>query len=284
MSQDVRPELLVSLVYDMALVSGIQEKLRSIVYDFNLDRGSVLSHRLFSLAVYYCLCRCVHPSGLTLGEEFTELVPSQSPRRRWDRVRWTGASLAMHAVRLYLLPRMRQQGGLVASLVEFLTVVCGDAWFCLSPQPGALSLMEERLQPHRPVGVRAGPKLQFPPYLFPLLGSVILVKATLAFLHSVRASKSIGKLAEVNHADESSEASYSGNCSVCMSSMQVPTATVCGHVFCWECILEWTRGEKPACPSCRTECLPQDLLPLVHYAPVSSDWKPFWQRPLLISE
>ena len=50
-------------------------------------------------------------------------------------------------------------------------------------------------------------------------------------------------------------------CTLCLEPMRDPSVTNCGHVFCWECIVDWCR-EKPECPLCRQECLPQRVLQL----------------------
>jgi len=81
-----------------------------------------------------------------------------------------------------------------------------------------------------------------------------------------KSNDSVGEAAGVLSRVKMPRLSQTPNCLICMSPSKVPTITLCGHLFCWECIAIWLQAHN-GCPICRSTCLVQNLLPIRHYLP-----------------
>jgi hypothetical protein len=59
-------------------------------------------------------------------------------------------------------------------------------------------------------------------------------------------------------------------CTICRRDRIHPAApSSCGHVCCWNCLIQWVSTVRPECPLCRSPCKAQDIIALHNYDPVS---------------
>ena len=55
------------------------------------------------------------------------------------------------------------------------------------------------------------------------------------------------------------------NCLLCLDIRKDTSVTICGHLFCWGCIIRYLQT-NPNCPFCRQECHPQNVIFLQNFS------------------
>jgi len=60
----------------------------------------------------------------------------------------------------------------------------------------------------------------------------------------------------------SSEYDERFECNICLSGVEEPVVTRCGHLFCWPCLYRWLHSNHPDCPVCKAGVTPENVIPL----------------------
>lgn len=108
------------------------------------------------------------------------------------------------------------------------------------------------------VRVRHWLNVNYSPYGYKVLGFITLLQLFLVFVTNVKlqlknsnspkpTSTSLTKTTE----NQQSQRNAIGiKCVLCLEVRQNTSTMVCGHLFCWNCILDWL-DQKEECPVCR---------------------------------
>ena len=106
--------------------------------------------------------------------------------------------------------------------------------------------------------------LQFSKYL-------LLIKLFLKFIQLFSYEKKNINIKEIsNHynlslkIDKNRNQNYSKICTICLNNFTNISSTICGHLFCWKCIIEYLQ-KNSYCPKCRKSCLPREVIFLKNF-------------------
>ncbi|KAJ2314534.1 hypothetical protein H4R23_006009 [Coemansia sp. Cherry 401B] len=82
---------------------------------------------------------------------------------------------------------------------------------------------------------------------------------------TARADKGKGPASESNDngtlPERPPEASDEFSCNICFDTASEPVLTICGHLFCWSCLVQWLE-RSATCPVCKAGCDKEKVIPV----------------------
>ncbi|XP_072036556.1 peroxisome biogenesis factor 10-like [Amphiura filiformis] len=226
----------------------------------------------------------------TLGEEYVNIVQVDPTQRAVPSVSRRLALVALHVSTPYLLDRAihklqkfiesspraagiphetRQRLLQWLPGLRYIVMFVHRSHLAVFYVSGLFYHLAKRFTGIRYLMVRMGLSSGSTQPSFHLLGWLLLIQLGLGVLHvlnQLRKNQLGERRTSVVASDTGSSepCDSSLRCSLCLERRKNTTATPCGHLYCWQCIMDWC-STKPECPLCRDKFQISRLICLQNY-------------------
>ena len=184
--------------------------------------------------------------------------------RKWRL--WLNTRVGARDLPLNLTENAYQILAKVTALSETVVNLLSQFHLALFYTHGAFYHIAKRLSGLRYVTIKYGvPQnmAQSSPYKY--LGWIMTLQVVVKIIDRIQQLKRKDWNSNSSKFSQESGNNSSLQCMLCLNTCKSETSTPCGHIFCWECIVEWSR-EKEECPICRSSTLPRQLVHLQNFS------------------
>ncbi|XP_046638388.1 peroxisome biogenesis factor 10-like [Daphnia pulicaria] len=290
------PEILRASQKDESYINTIKNELADIVQRLFGNQTWLKVQWLSDLTcvfLYYTLTTLL--DNQTLGEEYVGLIQVNPTLRALPSklTRLTAITLQVLGPRLFsqvmkkldtwlrnpenipdLTPKARDYIVLLTELIHSSSFWVGRLNLVLFYMYGKYYRLSQRMAKIHYVFATDYLKTENYNPTFKFIGQMALTHLVLLLLtNSITKWKngnSLKNSSAISVVDSSSEKcagtspSTTAKCSLCWDSRKNTACTPCGHLFCWQCILQWLQT-KHECPLCRESVQPSRIVPLLNY-------------------